>query len=107
MKFAVFHPKALEAMREFHEDVRREFGKAIFDLQRGNKLSMPLSRPMSSIASGVEELRVRDRSGVYRVFLLHEAGRCSLDLPCFRKENAADTDARDCFSAEETQGGAR
>jgi len=29
---------------------------------------MPLSRPMSSVASGVEELRVRDRSGAYRVF---------------------------------------
>jgi len=32
------------------------------------KLSMPLSRPMSSVASGVEELRVKDRSGAYRVF---------------------------------------
>ena len=28
----------------------------------------PLSRPMGSVASGVEELRVRDRSGAYRVF---------------------------------------
>jgi phage-related protein len=37
-------------------------------LQKGKKLSMPLSRPMSSVASGVEELRVKDRSGAYRVF---------------------------------------
>ncbi len=29
---------------------------------------MPLSRPMSSVAAGVEELRLRDRSGIYRVF---------------------------------------
>jgi len=29
---------------------------------------MPLSRPMSSVAPSVEELRVRDRSGAYRVF---------------------------------------
>jgi phage-related protein len=34
----------------------------------GGKLSMPLSRPMASVASGVEELRVRDRAGAYRVF---------------------------------------
>src|SRR3977135_4676111 len=47
---------------------RREFGKVIFDLQKGEKLSMPLSRPMASVASGIEELRVRDRSGAYRVF---------------------------------------
>jgi len=37
-------------------------------LQKGEKLSMPLSRPMSSVASGVQELRVRDRTGAYRVF---------------------------------------
>jgi len=48
--------------------VRREFGKLIFDLQKGNNFSMPLSRPMASVATGVEELRVRDRSGGYRVF---------------------------------------
>jgi len=69
VKTAVFHPKARDAIRDFPEELRREFGKVIFDLQKGEKLSMPLSRPMSSVASGVEELRVRDRSGAYRVFL--------------------------------------
>ena len=68
MKAAVFHPKARDAIRGFPEGVRREFGKVIFDLQKGEKLSMPLSRPMSSVAAGVEELRVRDRFGTYRVF---------------------------------------
>ena len=63
MKLAVFHPKARDAIRTFPEDVRREFGKIIFDLQKGEKLSMPLSRSMSSVAAGVEELRVKDRSG--------------------------------------------
>ena len=67
MKLAVFHQKARDAIRDFPEDVRREFGKIIFDLQKGAKLSMPLSRPMASVASGVEELRVRDRTGAYRV----------------------------------------
>lgn len=28
---------------------------------------MPLSRPMPSVAPGTEELRVKDRSGIYRV----------------------------------------
>jgi len=68
VKVAVFHPKARDSIRDFPEDVRREFGKAIFDLQKGENLAMPLSRPMSSVASGVEELRVRDRTGAYRVF---------------------------------------
>ncbi len=68
MKPAVFHVKARGAIRDFPEGVRRELGKAIFDLQKGEKISMPLSRPMPSVAAGVEELRVRDRSGAYRVF---------------------------------------
>ena len=68
MKTAVFHPKAQDVIREFPEDVRRGLGKAIFDLQKGAKLSMPLSRPLVSVAAGVEELRVKDVSGIYRVF---------------------------------------
>jgi len=54
--------------------MRRELGKARFDLQKGEKLSMPLSRPMASVAAGVEELRVRDRSGAYRVFYYAKTG---------------------------------
>ena len=68
MKTAKFHPKARDAIREFPEDVRRALGKAIFDLQKGERLSMPLSRPMPSVEPGVEELRIKDRTGAYRVF---------------------------------------
>jgi phage-related protein len=68
VKSAVFHPKARDVIREFPEEVRRGLGKAIFDLQKGEQLSMPLSRTMASVAAGVEELRVKDRSGIYRVF---------------------------------------
>ena len=68
MKAAVFHLKARVAIRGFPEGVRRELGKAIFDLQKGEKISMPLSRPMPSVAAGVEELRVKDRTGAHRVF---------------------------------------
>ena len=46
MKSAVFHPKARDAIGEFTEDVRREVGKVIFDLQKGEKLSMPFHRRM-------------------------------------------------------------
>ena len=36
-------------------------------LDAGLMLSMPLSRPMPSIGRGAHELRLKDRSGVYRV----------------------------------------
>jgi phage-related protein len=68
VKPAVFHLRTRVAIRAFPEEVRRELGKAIFDLQKGAEISMPLARPMPSVAAGVEELRVKDRSGVYRGF---------------------------------------
>ncbi len=86
MKLAVFHPKARDAIREFPEDVRREFGKVIFDLQKGEKLSMPLSRTMASVAAGVEELRVRDRSGAYRVFYYTKLADSVLIFHAFAKK---------------------
>ena len=48
------------------EEVRGELADAIARLERGQMLSMPLSRPMPSIGAGVHELRFRDRSGIYR-----------------------------------------
>ncbi|MCJ8278209.1 MAG: type II toxin-antitoxin system RelE/ParE family toxin, partial [Bdellovibrionales bacterium] len=50
--------------------IRLALGKAIFSLQLGRKLEMPLSRPMKEVAKGVEEIRLKDASGIYRVFYL-------------------------------------
>jgi phage-related protein len=65
---AIFHPRALEAIRSFPKSVRRELGQAILDLQLGTQPGMPLCRPMPSVAPGAAELRVRDSSGSYRAF---------------------------------------
>ena len=88
MKPAFFHPKARSFLKGIPEEVRREFGKAIFDLQKGQKLSMPLSRPMPSIAPGVEELRVRDRSGAYRAFYFTRLAGAVLIFHAFEKKTA-------------------
>jgi phage-related protein len=66
--------------------VRRGFGKAIFDLQKGQKLSMPLSRTMASVDVGVEELRIKDRSGAYRVFYYAKLADSVLILHAFTKK---------------------
>lgn len=86
MKPARFHPKARAVLKNFPEDVRREFGKAIFDLQKGERLSMPLSRPMPSVAEGVEELRVKDRAGAYRVFYFTKLAAAVLIFHAFVKK---------------------
>lgn len=70
MKAVDFHPVALKIIKGFPTDVRKTIGQAILELQKGEKLSMPLSRPVKSIGPGVEEIRNKDLSGIYRTFYL-------------------------------------
>ena len=86
VKEAIFHPAARDAIRSFPEEVRREFGKVIFDLQKGERLSFPISRSMPSVAPGVEELRIKDRSGAYRIFYYARSTRGILIFHAFVKK---------------------
>ena len=49
------------------EEIRGDLADALARLDAGLALSMPLSRPMPGIGPGVHELRLKDRSGAYRV----------------------------------------
>jgi phage-related protein len=89
VKAAIFHPAARETIRGFPIEVRKELGKAIYDLQRGDVLSMPLSRPMASVAPGVAELRIRDRNGIYWVFYYVKSARGVLVFHAFVKKDRA------------------
>lgn len=62
------HPKAREAIRNFPEEIKDKLGQSLLDIQKGFKLTMPKSRPMPSVAVGVEELRVKGKDGIYRAF---------------------------------------
>ena len=86
MKAAIFHPAARAAIRSFPKGVRLELGKALFDLQMGAVLSMPISRPMPSVASGVEELRFRDKEGTYRVLYYARSAQGILVFHAFMKK---------------------
>ena len=86
MKSAIFHPAARMVVQSFPREVRRELGKAIFDLQMGAVLTMPVSRPMPSVSSGAEELRFRDRAGIYRVFYYARSAKGILLFHAFQKK---------------------
>lgn len=86
MKDAIFHEKALETLRAFSEDARREIGKAIRDLQRGLSLGMPLSRAIPAVGVGVSELRVRDQANIYRTFYYTKSARGILVFHAFVKK---------------------
>jgi phage-related protein len=61
-------PACRRELEDFPVVVRGDLADAIARLDAGLTLSMPLSRPMPSIGRGVHELRLKDRSGAYRVF---------------------------------------
>jgi phage-related protein len=48
-------------------EARREMGLLLRELQEGELLSMPHSRPMSSIGSRCHELRVNDENKTWRL----------------------------------------
>jgi len=80
------HPKARDILSSFPIEVKRVLGSAIFDLQKGAKLKMPLSRPITSVGSGVAALRIRDRFGVYRVFYFARLTDSILVFHAFQKK---------------------
>ena len=71
------------------EEIRGDLADALARLDAGLTLSMPLSRPMPSIGPGIHELRLKDRSGAYRViYALVTSGRV-LVLHAFKKTSQA------------------
>lgn len=86
MRKVIFHQKAREAIRQLPDQIRDDFGQALFLLQQGYRLSMPLSRPMSSVAPGIEELRIKGRDGIYRAFYFTRSSEGILVFHVFVKK---------------------
>lgn len=57
-----------EFIQECSSELKADFFDAVMLLTNGHNLSMPLSRSLASIHSGLHELRLKDRSGQVRVF---------------------------------------
>ena len=66
-------------------DVRGDLADGLARLDAGLMLTMPLSRAMPSVGRGVHELRLRDRSGHYRVVYALIPGRAVYVLHAFKK----------------------
>ncbi len=66
--------------------MRRQLSEIFTLLADGESLGMPLSRPMPVIRHGVHELRVKDRSGQYRVFYYTKKNDTVLIFHFFKKK---------------------
>jgi phage-related protein len=86
MKEVIWHTKALEALRIFPEGIRKDLGYLIHRLQMGDKLTSPYSKPIRNIEIGVNELRVKDSTGAYRVFYYLKTQKGILIFHAFKKK---------------------
>lgn len=75
-----------EFLQELSKDLQSDFFDAVNKLSAGETLSMPLSRNLSSIAGGLHELRLKDRSGQVRFFYFVKRGDAIYMLHAFRKK---------------------
>lgn len=86
MKRVVWHPKALETVRDFPKETKKEIGYLIYKLQLGETLKMPFSRPIKSVGKGIQELRVKEKDGIYRVFYFLKSAEGILIFHAFGKK---------------------
>ncbi|HEY1772940.1 MAG TPA: type II toxin-antitoxin system RelE/ParE family toxin [Gammaproteobacteria bacterium] len=83
MKPVYFLGDSQERLRSFPENPRRQAGFQLDRLQRG--LEPDDFKPMKTVGKGVEELRVRDASGAYRVIYLARTKDGVFVLHAFKK----------------------
>ena len=98
MKPLRFLGDALRRLREFPAGVRQDAGFQLDKVQRGEQ---PADyKPMLSVGRGVEEIRVRDESGAYRVIYIARFEEAVFVLHAFQKKTQA-TAKRDIDLARE------
>ena len=92
MKSIVFVGDSLKRLREFPEDARHDAGYQLDKVQRGQ--TPDDCKPMPAIGKGVEEIRIWDDSGTYRVIYTARLRDAAYVLHAFQKKTQA-TSKRD------------
>jgi phage-related protein len=83
---------SLKCLREFPVDARQDAGYQLDRVQRGKQ---PIDfKPMPSIGKGVEEIRIRDEAGAFRVIYSARLADAVVVLHAFQKKTQA-TSKRD------------
>ena len=87
---------SLKSLRDFPEGARHDAGYQPDKVQRGEQPDD--FKPMARIGKGVEEIRVTDESGGYRVVYLARRDEAVYVLHAFQKKTQA-TSKRDIHTA--------
>jgi phage-related protein len=92
MKSVRFLGNSLKCLRDFPEDAKQDAGYQIDKVQRGEQPDD--FKPMPSIGKGVEEIRIWDEAGTFRVVYTARVAEVVIVLHAFQKKTQA-TSKRD------------
>ncbi|MFN7936407.1 MAG: type II toxin-antitoxin system RelE/ParE family toxin [Bryobacteraceae bacterium] len=87
MRPVCFLGDSLKCIRDFPEDARHDVGYQLDKVQRGDQPDD--FKPMAGIGKGVEEIRVSERSGIYRVIYVARRAEAVYVLHAFQKKTQA------------------
>lgn len=80
-----FRGNALEELRAFPLEARREAGYQIFQVQMGRNPDD--WKPMNTVGAGVCEIRIRESEGIFRVIYVAKLEDAIYILHCFQKKS--------------------
>jgi phage-related protein len=78
-----FRGGSLDALRAFPDPARHEAGHQIDQVQQG--FQPDDWKPMPTVGAGVQEIRIRDAGGAFRVIFVAKFAVAVYVLHCFRK----------------------
>jgi phage-related protein len=84
MKKVIWMGNSKEDLRTFPRQARREMGYQLENVQEG--IDPDDWKPMSTVGSGVREIRVRESSGAFRCIYLAMRPEGIYVLHCFQKK---------------------
>ena len=84
VKSVEFRGRALDDLRAFPTDARREAGYQIDQVQQGRDPDD--WKPMATVGQGVREIRVREADGAFRVIYVAKFEAAVYVLHCFQKK---------------------
>ena len=92
MKPVRFLGDSLKRLREFPPDARQDAGHQLYKVQRGEQPDD--FKPLPAVGQGIEEIRVWDETGTYRVVYTARRAEAVYVLHAFQKKTQA-TQKRD------------
>lgn len=87
MKPIIFVGDSLKRLREFPENAKQDAGYQLYQIQNGYVASD--SKAMPTVGSGVEELRIWDNSGTFRIIYTVRIKEALYVLHAFQKKSQA------------------